>query len=66
MADPGACRPVPLAAGRVLFTGDAAAASDVMTGEGIGQALLSGRVAAEAVLEAGSAEAGDGAGPLRA
>ena len=45
---------VPLAAGRVLFTGDAAAASDVMTGEGIGQALLSGRVAAEAVLEAGA------------
>ena len=38
----------------MLFTGDAAAASDVMTGEGIGQALLSGRVAAEAVLEAGA------------
>ncbi len=45
---------VRLTAGRVLLTGDAAAASDVMTGEGIGQALLSGRVAAEAVLEAGA------------
>jgi geranylgeranyl reductase family protein len=38
--------------GRVLFVGDAAAASDPMTGEGIGQALLSGRLAAEAVLAA--------------
>jgi menaquinone-9 beta-reductase len=31
-----------LTAGRVLFTGDAAMATDVMTGEGIGQALLTG------------------------
>jgi len=29
-----------LSSGRVLFTGDAAMATDVMTGEGIGQALL--------------------------
>src|SRR3546814_2328496 len=29
-----------LATGRTLFAGDAAAATDVMTGEGIGQALL--------------------------
>ncbi len=35
--------------GRVLFVGDAAAATDVMTGEGIGQALLTGRLAAEAI-----------------
>lgn len=39
-----------LAHGRVLFVGDAARATDVMTGEGIGQALLTGRLAAEAVL----------------
>ena len=45
-----------LAAGRVLFTGDAAMATDVMTGEGIGQALLTGRLAAEAVLAAGAME----------
>ena len=57
---------VRLSAGRVLLTGDAAAASDVMTGEGIGQALLSGRAAAEAVLEAGALQPGDGSGPLRA
>ena len=36
--------------GRALFVGDAAAASDALTGEGIGQALLTGRLAAEAVL----------------
>jgi geranylgeranyl reductase family protein len=42
----------PLARGRVLLAGDAAMASDVMTGEGIGQALLTGRLAAEAILTA--------------
>ncbi len=42
----------PLAHRRVLLTGDAAMASDVMTGEGIGQALLTGRLAAEAILTA--------------
>jgi geranylgeranyl reductase family protein len=40
----------PLAVGRVLFAGDAAGATDPMTGEGIAQALLSGIVAAEAVV----------------
>jgi len=40
---------VALAAGRTLFVGDAAAACDPMTGEGIGQALLTGIRAAEAV-----------------
>ena len=40
--------------GRVLFVGDAAAATDVMTGEGIGQALLTGRLAAEAIIGAGA------------
>ncbi len=43
-----------LTAGRVLFVGDAARATDVMTGEGIGQAVLTGRLAAEAVLAGGS------------
>jgi len=46
-----------LAHGPVLFTGDAAAATDALTGEGIGQALLTGIRAAEAHLGAG-----DGAG----
>ncbi len=41
---------VPLTAGRVLWVGDAAAATDPMTGEGIGQALLSGLLAIDALL----------------
>ena len=40
---------VPLGDGNVLFVGDAAAATDALTGEGIGQALWTGRRAAEAV-----------------
>ncbi|HYH48740.1 MAG TPA: geranylgeranyl reductase family protein [Acidimicrobiia bacterium] len=44
----------PLSSGRVLFAGDAAGATDPMTGEGIGQALLTGILAAEAVVAAGS------------
>ena len=43
-----------LTSGRVLFVGDAAAATDVMTGEGIGQALLTGRLAAEAIVAGGA------------
>lgn len=43
----------PLSLGRVLFAGDAAGATDPMTGEGIGQALLTGILAAEAVAAAG-------------
>jgi geranylgeranyl reductase family protein len=43
----------PLSSGRVLFAGDAAGATDPMTGEGIGQALLTGILAAEAVAVAG-------------
>jgi geranylgeranyl reductase family protein len=38
---------------RTLFVGDAATASDPLTGEGIGQALLTGILAAEAVLAHG-------------
>ncbi len=43
-----------LSSNRVLFVGDAAAATDVMTGEGIGQALLTGRLAAEAIVAGGA------------
>jgi flavin-dependent dehydrogenase len=38
-----------LTSGRALFVGDAAAAADHLTGEGIGQALATGRWAADAV-----------------
>jgi geranylgeranyl reductase family protein len=55
-----------LSAGRVLFTGDAAMATDVMTGEGIGQALLTGRLAAEAIIAAGALQPDDAAAIYRA
>jgi menaquinone-9 beta-reductase len=38
---------------RTFFVGDAVAATDLMTGEGIGQALLTGLLAAEAIEETG-------------
>ena len=41
------------AGGRVLFAGDAVAATDVLTGEGIAQALLTGILAADAITAAG-------------
>lgn len=44
--------------GPVLFLGDAAMATDPLTGEGIGQALETGALAAEAVL-AGASGAGE-------
>ncbi len=47
---------VALTAGRALFVGDAAAACDVMSGEGIGQALLTGVLAAVAIRGAGSTD----------
>jgi menaquinone-9 beta-reductase len=43
-----------LTAGRVLFVGDAALAGDVLTGEGIGQALQTGMAAARSVLIGGA------------
>lgn len=43
---------LPLTSGRALFVGDAAAACDPMTGEGIGQALESGLAAAAAIVGA--------------
>jgi menaquinone-9 beta-reductase len=45
-----------LTADRTLFVGDAARATDTMTGEGIGQAVLTGRLAAEAILAGGALE----------
>ena len=49
------------AGGRALFVGDAARATDPMTGEGIGQALETGVLAAEAILAAGSHRPADAA-----
>jgi geranylgeranyl reductase family protein len=46
-----------LTTNRTMFVGDAAAATDVMTGEGIGQALLTGVLAARAITEGGLAAA---------
>jgi geranylgeranyl reductase family protein len=48
---------VALTGRRTLFVGDAAAATDPMTGEGIGQALLTGVLAGEAVLRHGRPDA---------
>ena len=47
--------------GRVLFVGDAARATDPMTGEGIGQALETGVLAAAAIVAAGSARPSEAA-----
>lgn len=46
--------PLSAIGGRALFVGDAARAADPLTGEGIGQALETGALAARAVLEAGA------------
>ena len=43
-----------LSHGRVLFVGDAATATDPMTGEGIGQALETGRLAVRSIVRAGT------------
>jgi len=43
--------------GRVFFVGDAAMATDTMTGEGIGQAVLTARLAAEAIIAGGALDA---------
>lgn len=45
--------------GPVLFVGDAARATDTMTGEGIGQAVLTGRLAAEALIAGGTGATAD-------
>ncbi|MGH1490734.1 MAG: NAD(P)/FAD-dependent oxidoreductase [Acidimicrobiales bacterium] len=49
---------LPFSNGRVLFVGDALAAADPMTGEGIGQALETGRAAAVSIAESGSGNSG--------
>lgn len=49
-----------LADGSVLFVGDAAMATDTMTGEGIGQALVTGRLAAQAIADAPAGPDGTG------
>ncbi len=48
---------LPLSRGRALFVGDAAGATDVLTGEGIGQALLTGVLAADAILNTNGLDA---------
>ncbi len=48
---------VPLTIGSTLFVGDAAAVTDSLTGEGIGQALATGRWAAEELILAGAPRA---------
>jgi menaquinone-9 beta-reductase len=50
---PAAIGSVSLFEGRVLFVGDAARACDVLTGEGIGQALQTGVAAAECIVGEG-------------
>jgi geranylgeranyl reductase family protein len=45
--------PLTAAGGRALFVGDAACATDALTGEGIAQALLTGARAAETIIAAG-------------
>jgi geranylgeranyl reductase family protein len=55
-----------LTAGRVCFVGDAAMATDTMTGEGIGQAVLTGRLAAEAIVAGGALAAAKVTGRYRA
>ena len=45
---------LPLQTHRALFVGDAAGATDRLTGEGIGQALLTGVLAADAIIEHGT------------
>ncbi|MEM8922273.1 MAG: geranylgeranyl reductase family protein [Actinomycetota bacterium] len=53
---------LPLTRGRVLFVGDAGAATDPLTGEGIGQAIETGRLAVEAICVAGLDDAATAAG----
>lgn len=50
---PARIRSMPPSDGRVLLVGDAIAACDPLTGEGIGQALQTGRLAAAAIASGG-------------
>ncbi len=53
---------LPMTAGRVFFVGDAVAATDPMTGEGIGQAIETGRQAAQRIAAFGPADIAGAAG----
>ena len=53
------------AKGRVLFVGDAARATDSLTGEGIGQALETAALAAQSILAAGSSHPEEAAARYR-
>lgn len=50
---PARIHDMPRTARRTFFVGDAVAATDVMTGEGIGQAMLTGLLAADAIEATG-------------
>ncbi len=52
---------LPLTTGRVFFVGDATAATDPMTGEGIGQAIETGRRAAQHLAAHGASSVRDAA-----
>jgi menaquinone-9 beta-reductase len=56
---------MPTHLGRTLFVGDAVAATDALTGEGIGQALATGTWAAEAIVS-GEARGSDDPGAVAA
>ena len=56
---------VPLTHGPVLWVGDAAAATDPMTGEGIGQAIETGRLAVECLASRQATAAADYEAALR-
>ncbi|MBK5221875.1 MAG: geranylgeranyl reductase family protein [Acidimicrobiia bacterium] len=53
---PAGIRGATLSRGRALFVGDAARAPDVLTGEGIGQALVTGRLAAATLIGDGRSD----------
>ena len=63
---PGAIDRAVLSHGRVLFVGDAACSADPLTGEGIGQALLTGTLAAQAIHAAGASAPEQARGRYRA
>lgn len=52
---------LPLSEGPVFFVGDAAGATDPMTGEGIGQAIETGRAAAQRIAAFGADDLGSAA-----
>ncbi len=59
---PASIGSVSMSDGRVLYVGDAARACDVLTGEGIGQAIQTGVAAAESIITEGRSVNADAAG----